>query len=40
MSADESTKKPVDQGIEAIDDEALDAVTGGTLIKPVNTTIT
>ncbi|MEI2727500.1 MAG: hypothetical protein V9E85_13865 [Candidatus Nanopelagicales bacterium] len=40
MSADEATNKPVDQGIEAIDDEALDAVTGGTFVKPVNTTIT
>jgi hypothetical protein len=39
VTADEPMKMPVDQGIEAIDDEALDAVTGG-IVKPVNTTLT
>ena len=33
-------RSPLIKELEAIDDEALDAVTGGTLIKPVNTTIT
>ena len=40
MDPDESANKPTELGVEAIDDEALETVTGGKIVKPVNTTLT